>query len=663
MAELGRPDWQFRAYEALAADYLARERYLDNVATWQVFVAENPLDARAPAAHEGMIETLIAADFPSQVLPAKADYVARYGVYSDFWTLHGGAGGVRHLPTLRAYLDELAALDHAKAQALAQDAPERAGAFLAAAGRYEEWLATFPDDPDTANTLFLLAETYTEAVADARAVDVYRRVVSEFPDEQRANEAGYALVLGLGRLANEPGADAIGGWRDQAIEAQIDFAVLFPGDERSPSVRVDAASDLYELGRFNKAIDVARAALDDWPALEAGLTDTSLGIVAHGSFELGRYSEAEQAYAALIARTGTEGRADLEERLLASVYRQAEQAEGAGAVDEAVGHYLRLGRMAPGHALAAQGHFDAAAVLEKSGRERAAADELVAFRAAYPDHPLAEGLELRLATMFEELEDPRAAAREYVAVSNGSGDAQVRREALYRAAELYLALDDSGLAIEQFRAYASAYAQPADLRMEAAHHLETLYGFQGQDDERRYWLRRLVEYRDASGPQTSERATWLAAGAQMELAEEARVRFEAVRLAHPLPRSLKAKQSALTESVAAYQKVAEYEVAEFATAATFRIADLYASLSRSLLDSERPAGLNELELEQYEILLEEQAFPFEEQAIAIHEINVRRSWSGVYDDWVRQSFAELGRLMPARFDKQELEVAYVDTLH
>jgi hypothetical protein len=149
----------------------------------------------------------------------------------------------------------------------------------------------------------------------------------------------------------------------------------------------------------------------------------------------------------------------------------------------------------------------------------------------------------------------------------------------------------------------------------------------------------------------------------MELAEEARVRFEAVRLAHPLPRSLKAKQSALTESVAAYQKVAEYEVAEFATAATFRIADLYASLSRSLLDSERPAGLNELELEQYEILLEEQAFPFEEQAIAIHEINVRRSWSGVYDDWVRQSFAELGRLMPARFDKQELEVAYVDTLH
>ena len=81
------------------------------------------------------------------------------------------------------------------------------------------------------------------------------------------------------------------------------------------------------------------------------------------------------------------------------------------------------------------------------------------------------------------------------------------------------------------------------------------------------------------------------------------------------------------------------------------------------MESDRPGDLSELELEQYEILLEEQAFPFEEQAISLHEINMRRSWEGVYDDWVKKSFAELGRLMPARFDKAELEVAYVDVIH
>jgi hypothetical protein len=81
------------------------------------------------------------------------------------------------------------------------------------------------------------------------------------------------------------------------------------------------------------------------------------------------------------------------------------------------------------------------------------------------------------------------------------------------------------------------------------------------------------------------------------------------------------------------------------------------------MTSDRPDNLSELELEQYEILLEEQAFPFEEQAISLHEINMRRSWEGVYDDWVKKSFVELGQLMPARFDKPELEVAYVEIIH
>jgi hypothetical protein len=78
--------------------------------------------------------------------------------------------------------------------------------------------------------------------------------------------------------------------------------------------------------------------------------------------------------------------------------------------------------------------------------------------------------------------------------------------------------------------------------------------------------------------------------------------------------------------------------------------------------STRPKGLSDMELEQYDVLLEEQAFPFEEQAISLHEINVRRSWDGVYDRWVQKSFEALRALVPARFDKQEMQVGYVDTI-
>jgi hypothetical protein len=94
------------------------------------------------------------------------------------------------------------------------------------------------------------------------------------------------------------------------------------------------------------------------------------------------------------------------------------------------------------------------------------------------------------------------------------------------------------------------------------------------------------------------------------------------------------------------------------TQANFMLGDIYASLSEELMASPRPPGLDALELEQYEMLLEEQAYPFEEKAIDIHESNARRSWNGNYDQWVDSSIESLSRLLPARYGKSELLARY-----
>ena len=82
-------------------------------------------------------------------------------------------------------------------------------------------------------------------------------------------------------------------------------------------------------------------------------------------------------------------------------------------------------------------------------------------------------------------------------------------------------------------------------------------------------------------------------------------------------------------------------------------------MSRDLIKSERPKDLDELALEQYDLLLEEQATPFEEKAIQIHQANAQRTTKGIYDQWVKRSFEELAKLMPARYKKSEsvLEVS------
>ncbi|MCX8004293.1 MAG: hypothetical protein N2688_04955 [Burkholderiaceae bacterium] len=115
-------------------------------------------------------------------------------------------------------------------------------------------------------------------------------------------------------------------------------------------------------------------------------------------------------------------------------------------------------------------------------------------------------------------------------------------------------------------------------------------------------------------------------------------------------------------AAAAYAAATEYGVAEVPTAATFHTAELYHDFGRALLSSQRPKRLSKLELEQYNVMLEEQAFPFEEKAIELHEINARRSASGIYDEWVKRSFASLAKLRPARYAKVEVSEATVDAI-
>ncbi len=112
-------------------------------------------------------------------------------------------------------------------------------------------------------------------------------------------------------------------------------------------------------------------------------------------------------------------------------------------------------------------------------------------------------------------------------------------------------------------------------------------------------------------------------------------------------------------ALAAYGKAADYAVADVTTAATFETAELYYRLSRDLLDSDKPAGLSAEEQDEYQLLLEEQAFPFEEKAIELHGANAERVADGVYDEWVRRSFERLAALSPARYARAERSEAYV----
>jgi hypothetical protein len=99
------------------------------------------------------------------------------------------------------------------------------------------------------------------------------------------------------------------------------------------------------------------------------------------------------------------------------------------------------------------------------------------------------------------------------------------------------------------------------------------------------------------------------------------------------------------------------------TAATFRLGEVYQQFSKDLMASERPKNLDEMALDQYDMLLEEQTFPFEEKAIELYESNASRASDGIYDEWVQRSFAALATLLPARYAKLERSEDVVTALY
>jgi hypothetical protein len=282
---------------------------------------------------------------------------------------------------------------------------------------------------------------------------------------------------------------------------------------------------------------------------------------------------------------------------------------------------------------------------------------LIDFRQRFADHALSDDVAAKLVNNYEQLGQWQEAAQELDTMLLVEAEPERKRQLLYLAAETYDKAGVGSTAILRYRSYAHEWPEPMSARLEAMNRLGELYAQEGQEDKRRFWLNKLMTAHDSAAEQT-ERSLYLAAFAASELADEEYSRFATIKLRHPIKRSLKKKNVAMQGALAAYRKSYDYGVAQFSTQATFRMGEIYQNLVESLMASERPGKLDELALEQYEILLEEQSYPFEEKAIAIHESNARRSWEGLYDEWVKSSFAALAALSPVRYAKSESVARY-----
>ncbi len=709
----GSRSYENNVYQNLAEFYFDKRRYADAAASYDAFIERNPFHKQSPNFHMRVIDINTAGGFPTLVLNAKKKFATTYGLRAEYWQHFDPNERQDVLGHLKTNLTDLANHYHAIYQK-PRKPEDKTGHFKEALHWYREFLASFPKETESPGINFQMADLLLQNNAYAQAAVEYEKTAYQYPDHAKSSEAGYAAVYSHRKhleIASEATKETV---RRDVVRSSMAFVEKFPKHEKAAIVLGAAAEDLYDMQAFEKALAAGTQLIDQYPGAEPKIVRTAWLVRAHSAYELRRYGDAETAYVQVLALLPADdkSRSGLVDNLAASIYKQGELANTAQDYEAAADHFLRVGRMAPTSKIRINAEYDAAVALIQLQDWKRAATVLTGFRKLFPEHELQPEVTKKIAFVYKEDGQLSMAAREYERIETESGDEAIRKDALLVAADLYEQVKDRAGALKVYRRYVGYFPKPVDVQVETRNKIALI--LKARNDRKAYLdeLRQIIAIDAAAGADRTPGTRYLAGKGALVLAEIDYARFEAVQLVKPFKSNLKKKQQLMKQSIKAFNQLVDYELGEITAAATYYLAEIYTHFNKALMNSERPVlgfdyhqvkpgetlsgiakqyeadidriagennlnksgfivagktlkiprGLNPLELEQYELALEEQAYPFEEKGIEVHESNLKLIGQGVYNEWIDKSLQKLAVFMPARYAKAEAHSEIVASL-
>jgi TolA-binding protein len=650
----GERSYEDRIYAHLAEFYLDKRRYQDAAASYEAFVQLHPLHRSAPRFSMRVVEVYETGGFPKLVLDSKKAFAASYGLQSEYWRHFDVNESPEVLSYLKTNLHDLASHYHALYQS-AERAEEKPPAFEEASRWYRAYLASFPGDTGTPAIHYRLADLLLEHQDFADAAGEYQRTAYDYPEHEQAAAAGYAAIYAWRESQKRASGDEQAAARRQAVDSTLRFADRFPAHEHAARALGAAVQDLYDMKEFAPAIAKARLLIERYPQAELPIRRGAWAVIANASLDSADYPEAERAFAEVLELTPAEdaSRQEVVDDLASAIYKQGEQANAAGDARAAAGHFLRVAQAAPTSKVRPLAEYDASAALIKLGELGNAAGVLESLRTEHPEHELHRDATKQLAYVYKQEGNPVRAAEEYERVAKEAREPEERREALLVAGELYEGAKATDRALALYLGYVSQFPEPLETAVETRFKIAGIQKAKGDDASYRAELREIVKADASAGGGRTARIRFLAAQSALVLTDEVYRRFGQVALVQPFEKNLLEKKRRMDAALDAFEGLVDYEVADVTAAATFYMAEIYSDFTRALKDSERPAGLEPAQLQEYEDALDEEIFPFEEKAIRLHEKNLELLSSGIYNAWTEKSLAELAKLVPGRYAKFE----------
>ncbi|HET7501059.1 MAG TPA: tetratricopeptide repeat protein [Kofleriaceae bacterium] len=487
---------------------------------------------------------------------------------------------------------------------------------------------------------------------------------------------------------------------DKKFGEAIDlYATLFPADKALVGVIFKNGQMFYDYSEFDEAIKrfgvIVTKYPDDENAGPAGDRILSALNKAQDYENIETWARKLKKAKAFAARDQQDR---LDRLIVEAIQKSGDKYADAGKYVEAAGFYLRVPKETSDAKLSAQALTNAGVMYEKAKQPEKAADLYLELAEKYGDKSpdIAEKAAFSAGQVYEKVIYYDRAAKAYELVWTRFRTGTKAADALYNAGLLRQALGQNKEAIAHYGEYAKKFSSRKDAP-DVAFNIGVVYENAGDDgpayaaftDYARVYRssgKRVIEahtragrtalrlgqqkrakddfaaaqkaWKAATGKEKKDGTAW-AAEARYYEGELIFREYEKVSLdVKPalLEKTLKTKGKLLAEAEKVYTSVIDYQELKWATAALFRVGQVYDGFAEALATAAQkpPSSLSPDQVQAYQDAINAYVVDIQDKAVTLYTAGYQKAIQmQVYDEYTAKIREALGRIAADKFPPEK----------
>jgi TolA-binding protein len=679
LQEIGGERHVERVLTRLSATYFDQARFDQGIEAYALLLQISPSDKKAPQYQLAIAKGYMALD---QFDKAVTAYTALAEGYTKTGTWASQQGDPEAVSESHAMVEQALREQALSLHELGQRDDKKAY-FERAVVMYQLYLKHFDDQKESYRLSFYLGEILFHRLGkNAEAGDAYLKAAQKNPKGEFTKDALYNAIGAFERVREKEVGNCSQDVKTPCAETENDkkfsqaielYASYYPDDPDLPEILFRQGKLYYDRRIYDPAVRMFGQLLERYPQSKFA---ADAGELVLDSFNRAADYENIERWARKLksapAFKSPESQKRLDGLILGAVFNIGEQLAKKGEHEAAAAAYVRAASEFPHDPRAPKAYYNAGLSLQHAGKLAEADKAYTKLIDKYPGSSEGALGAWNGAQMYESIAQFRDAARYYEAYAERFPKGEKASDAGYNAVLLRLSAHDYGQAVQDGNRYLAKFgkesasddvyfligrAQEAQGRRDDAAGTYREYVKRSKDADRRVeaytrlgqvqlgagerkaadtaFSTAVTEARKLRSKLTTGR--YFAAEARYLQGDEALRDFDAVKIegdVRGLSARLKQKAKLLGKAAAIYADVVDFQVAEWVTAALYKIGQTYEMFAKALNDAPVPPGLSEEEQQVYRDELAMFVVPIEERALEAYEGGYKKARElGIYNKW------------------------------